>query len=490
MKGHLLPRGLRAQLALAIVSVTAFGLGATFVAVRAYTGSRLRAQIDGQLATQAAEWGQFAVRRNLSTGTQLAAAARRFIAGQGYHAEALIIVAQVRGGPTVTNDHEVLARDLSEEGRRGGLLGAPPGLADRRVAEAGQMRVLTLPIQLDGRRAGTIRFADPLRPVLDAQASLTRTFALVGAAVLVLAVLAGLGLATMIAAPLRRLSAVAGQAATGDLAVRAGPLARGGEIAVLARGFDMMLERLQRAFARQREFVSDASHELRTPLAVLRAQVELLDRERDESRRHAATGTLLRRLDELDRLVSDLLTLASAEGGHLVVAEEIDLEPFFEDIRRDLPLFGERDFQMTTVAGTLHADPDRLTQVLRNLIRNAVAHTRPGDRVELTAHALGDRLRIVVADSGPGIPEDELERIFERFHRVRAVHGSDREGTGLGLAIARAIVEAHGGWIRAESSSGAGATFRLELPSYRPPGRSPEEALAGGPEISGAGHRA
>jgi signal transduction histidine kinase len=226
-----------------------------------------------------------------------------------------------------------------------------------------------------------------------------------------------------------------------------------------------MLERLERAFKRQRDFVSDASHELRTPLTVLRAQVELLDRETDERSRHQATATLLRRLDELDRLVGDMLTLASAEAGQLVEPRPIDLGEFFEDLRRDLPLFGERDFQLQAVGGTLEADPDRLTQVLRNLVRNAVSHTNPGDRVTVTARSRDGRLEISVSDTGPGIPPDQLEQIFERFRRLD--HSRSRGGSGLGLAIARAITEAHGGSIHAESAPGQGATFRIELPGYR-----------------------
>ena len=229
-----------------------------------------------------------------------------------------------------------------------------------------------------------------------------------------------------------------------------------------------MLERLERAFARQRDFVSDASHELRTPLAVLRAQVELLDRESDPRRRHEGSVTLLRRLDEMDRLVDDMLTLASAEAGRLVQPRPIDLEDFFEDVRRDLPLFGERDFHVEPVAGTLEADPDRLTQVLRNLVRNAVAHTEPGGRVAVVARARDGRLTIAVSDDGPGIPPEQLERVFERFHRVDESRARERGGTGLGLAIARAIVEAHGGRIWAESAPGTGTTVSFELPGYQP----------------------
>jgi signal transduction histidine kinase len=123
------------------------------------------------------------------------------------------------------------------------------------------------------------------------------------------------------------------------------------------------------------------------------------------------------------------------------------------------------------VDGTLVADGGRLTQVIRNLVRNAVTHTHPGDSIEIVATAHEDHLQIVVIDSGPGIPPDQLEQIFERFHRVERSRSRDRGGTGLGLPIARAIVEAHGGWIRAESSPGRGAALRFELPGYTPPPR-------------------
>jgi signal transduction histidine kinase len=261
---------------------------------------------------------------------------------------------------------------------------------------------------------------------------------------------------------------VAAAVNAGDLSVRTGTRGGRGEVGVLSDAFDHMLDRLERAFKRQRDFVSDASHELRTPLAVLRAQVELLDREADQRTRHEGTVTLLRRLDELDRLVGDMLTLASAEAGRLIEPETIDLRDFFEDLRRDLPLFGDRDYELSAIDGTLHGDPDRLTQVLRNLIRNAVAQTAPGDRVAVLASTHDGRLEISVSDAGAGIPPDELERIFERFHRVDGGRSRDRGGSGLGLAIARAIIEAHGGSIRAESIPGHGATFRLDLPGYRP----------------------
>ena len=464
--------GLRAQLALAIALVTAVAVGASFLALYGGTGARLRSQIDTQLRTQAAEWRLFTATADLSTPAALERTARRFIASQRYHAESLINIVQVNGGRTVSNASDVLDREetrAQSRGGRAGLLNSPPGLSTASAAEAGSVRVLAQPIIYGTRRVGTLRVASSLAPVAQAQSSLRRTFVIVGIVAVVLAAVAGVGLAALIAAPLRRITAVAAAATAGDLSRRAGPVSTTGEVGVLAVAFDDMLERLERAFRRQRDFVSDASHELRTPLSVLRAQVELLDRETDERRRHEGTATLLRRLDELDRLVGDMLTLASAEAGELIEPRAIDLTDFFEDVRRDLPLFGERDFRMEAVEGILDADPDRLAQVLRNLVRNAVAHTNPGDRVEVSAQGRDSWLEISVSDTGPGIPSEELEQIFERFHRLDHSRSRDSGGSGLGLAIARTIVEAHGGRIRAESSPGHGATFRIELPGYQPP---------------------
>jgi signal transduction histidine kinase len=479
MARRLLPGGLRAQLALAIALSTALALGLSALAVYRGTGGDLRGRIDEDLRTQAAEWEQLRAARDLSSPAAVEAAGRAFIAAQRYHPASRIFVVDVAGGTPVGNQPRILEHEIEREreeedeeraepGRGDGVIDAATGLSTARVEEAGRMRVLTRPIEEEGRRVGTLQIADPLGSVENAQESLLAVFALVGLVALALAVAAGVLLATVIARPLRRMAAVAAAVDAGDLSLRAGATHSRGEVGILASTFDRMLDRLERAFARQRDFVSDASHELRTPLAVLRAQVELLDRETDERSRHEATATLLRRLDEMDRLVADMLTLASAESGRLVEPRDVDLADFFEDLRRDLPLFGERAFRLHAVDGVLHADPDRLTQVLRNLVRNAVSHTTPDGRVDVVARAADGRLTIAIADSGPGIAPEDRERIFERFYRTDEGRSSDAGGSGLGLAIARAIVEAHGGRIRADSELGRGTTITVELPGYRP----------------------
>jgi len=475
MARRLVPGGLRTQLALAIALVTTLGVGASFLALYSGLGTRLVSQIDADLRTQLAEFNQFRTRTGVATPVEFERTARAFLSLQRYHAESLIFVVQVNGAPTVTNDPELVSREQRREqnGPATGLLIAPIGTTTASVAEAGDVRVLTQPVEDAHRIVGTIRIADPLKSVQRTQSGLLRTFAFVGTLTLLLSIAAGVALAALLAAPVRRMAEAALAVDAGDLSARAGPVRARGELRALAVAFDTMLGRLERVFKRQRDFVSDASHELRTPLTVLRAQIELLDRETDPEVRRQATALMLRRLDELDRLVGDMLTLASAEAGQLVVPERIELNDYFEDLRRDLPLFGERDFMLQAVAGTLDADPDRLTQVLRNLVRNAVAHTRPGDPIKVIALPRQNTLEISVTDTGPGIPTDELEEIFTRFHRLDESRSRDSGGSGLGLAIARALVEAHGGQVHAESSPGSGATFRIDLPGYRAPQPAP-----------------
>lgn len=479
MGGHL--GGLRLRLALAICGVSLAIVGASFVALRETSGGALRDRIDRDLRDQLAEFESALLRDPQATPASLARRARRFVASQGYHASSRIFAIQPRGQRVVTNEPELLEREAEDEhpgdgpaaGETAeelgeiGLLDAPEGVATVSGSEAGSLRVLSAPIRGGGRALGTFRVADPLEPVEEAETELNSAFVVVGLIALLISVGAALAIATVLTRPLRRMARVASAVGEGDLTARIGGTTRRDEIGVLAGSFDRMLDRLDRAFARQREFVSDASHELRTPLTVLRGQVELLDRETDPERRHRAAETVLRELDHMNRLVDEMLTLAASESKTLVRLEPVELAAFIEDLRRDLPLFGDRDYVVSgTHDGTVVADPERLHQVLRNLTRNAVAATRPGDRITIAATAHGDWLEFSVSDTGPGIPPEELERIFDRFHRTEAARERGEAGTGLGLAIAQAIVQGHDGWIRAESAARQGATFRFAVPRY------------------------
>jgi two-component system OmpR family sensor kinase len=470
--------GLRLRLALVISAVSVAVLAASFYALRESTGNALQDRIDGELGEQ---WSEFVTAVGPGTRTvdeaSLEQRTRQFLASQRYHPRSRIFAIEIANGPVVTNERGVVGREEqrerdddgpNEELGESGLLGARTGLATVAGEETGRLRVLSEPIEAGNRRLGTFRVADPLEPVDDARSELSDAFVVVGLAALLISIAVGGLAATVVTRPLRRMAAVASRVEAGELGRRSGLGGRRDEVGVLAHAFDRMLDRLEQVFRRQRDFVSDASHELRTPLTVLRGQLELLEHERDAESRRREVETALRELDRMNRLVDDMLTLAAAESTDIVHLEQIDLPGFMEDLRRDLPLLGERHYRVHGPSGgVLEADPERLAQVLRNLARNAISVTQPGDAISIDATPHDGRIEFSVADSGPGIPPAELDRIFDRFHRTDAGRDRRRGGTGLGLAIARALVEAHNGRIWAESQPGAGATLRFELPRFR-----------------------
>jgi len=240
---------------------------------------------------------------------------------------------------------------------------------------------------------------------------------------------------------------------------------------VLADAFDHMLDRLQDAFDRQRAFVGDASHELRTPLTVIGGQIEVLAQQADPAGEDVARVAEIVAIEiaRMKRLLDDLLLLASADERHLVHRHRFELAPFLTALLDSLAQLGDRRYERSQIPeGTLNADPDRLAQVLRNLARNAVQHTRAGGLVRLTAAADDSRLTLAIEDDGPGIPAAERERVFDRFHRTDPSRARAHGGSGLGLAIAQAIVAEHGGRIWAEQAPGGGARVAFELPGFEP----------------------
>jgi signal transduction histidine kinase len=267
---------------------------------------------------------------------------------------------------------------------------------------------------------------------------------------------------------------VAARVDAGDLHPRIhqhGPA--GDEVKVLADAFDHMLDRLTDAFAGQRAFVADASHELRTPLTVIRGQLEVLASEREPSGEEVRRVESLVRaeIDRMSRLVDDLLLLAKTDQVEFLQVEQIDLPVYIADLWDGMSLLASRHFELGAVPrGTLSADPDRLAQALRNLIANAIDHTAAQRGVvRMRVRALpGGRIRFLVEDDGPGIPPDQRERVFHRFHRTDVARDRASGGTGLGLAIVRAIAVAHGGAVTAGASPEAGARFELELPGFTP----------------------
>jgi two-component system, OmpR family, sensor kinase len=314
----------------------------------------------------------------------------------------------------------------------------------------------------DERAGGSL-----LAPVEDAQAEVERTFVIAGAITLAAALLAGYLLAARTAAPLRRMAATAAEVDAGDLTPRIGEEgAAAVEVRTLAEAFDHMLDRLDDAFSRQRRFVSDASHELRTPLTAIRGQLEVLGRQRspDAAEVRRVEGVVNAEMARIERLVDDLLTLAKLDEAAPLRPQRFGLGPFLRGFAESEASAGAA--LGSSPAGTLAADPDRLTQVLRNLVRNARRHAGLGGRVEVSAEAHDGRLEIRIDDDGPGIPPTERDGVFDRFYRSEAARDRDSGGSGLGLAIARSIVELHGGRVRVEDSPLGGARLCVELDGF------------------------
>jgi two-component system phosphate regulon sensor histidine kinase PhoR len=241
----------------------------------------------------------------------------------------------------------------------------------------------------------------------------------------------------------------------------------GGQLLVVVQ--DVTRER--RAEAVRRDFVANVSHELRTPLASLRAMAETLRDGglEDPQLRVRFLGQMLEEVDRMTRLVNDLLDLSALEAGVVRLRrEELQARELLEAVaRRYQQAASRRGVGLAVRPGEarLQGDRDRLEQALGNLVDNAVKYTPPGGRVELGVEAGGAEVRLVVEDTGPGVPPEHLPRIFERFYRADPSRSREEGGTGLGLAIAKHIALAHGGRVEACNRPEGGARFAVVLPA-------------------------
>jgi signal transduction histidine kinase len=260
---------------------------------------------------------------------------------------------------------------------------------------------------------------------------------------------------------------------TQDLSRRLPESAPDDEVGRLQKSFNQMLRqledayhRLQSALVAQRRFVADASHELRTPLTTIRGNVGLLLKRDDITAgdRVAALNDIAGESERMSRMVQDLLTLARADAGYHLDKTLIDLLPIVQEVSRQAQtLQPSRRIELYDgVPAPMHGNSDAIKQLLWILVDNAFKHTREDGRIELRLENGNRAVRLAVADDGPGIPSEDLERIFERFYQSDAARSG--EGTGLGLAIARWIAQEHGGRVYAANNPRGGAAFTVEFP--------------------------
>jgi len=212
-------------------------------------------------------------------------------------------------------------------------------------------------------------------------------------------------------------------------------------------------------------FVQDASHELRTPITIALGHAELIQRTSGDPVAAQDAAVVVEELQRLRRLAERLVMLASADRPDFLRRTRIEVEPMILNLARRWSVTPRRWSLVRLDDATIWGDPDRLELAFDALIENAVKHTSPDDRIDLSVVRSGEVVTISIADSGDGIAPEDLGRIFERFAKAtRGNSDQSREGSGLGLAIVKTLVEAHGGTIEVESELGAGSTFRVNLP--------------------------
>jgi len=289
---------------------------------------------------------------------------------------------------------------------------------------------------------------------------------------LLVAAAVGMALAARLARPLRALTLTANRYASGERTLRASEAGHD-EVAEVANAFNRMADRLHLEEEQQQRLIADIAHELRTPLTVLKGELEALEDGLLESE-PATFRRLGEEVTQLERLVQDLRLLTQAESGELPLRlERVDLAALVDGAiasfaaharQRDVAVVP--DITPDGAPVVLMGDPQRLRQILANLLENAVRHAPPGSRVDVGLRREDGHALLTVRDRGAGIPEEERERVFQRFYRVDRARSRATGGSGLGLSIVRTLAELHGGTVEASSHPLGGAVLTVRLPLH------------------------
>ena len=326
------------------------------------------------------------------------------------------------------------------------------------------------PIQREGRIVGAIQVGESLAGPESTLGRLRLIYAVGAASVLLFGLVGGWALAHLGLRPVARVTQTARDiVSTEDLSHRVLYTGPADEVGALATTFNEMLTRLQSLFESQRRFLAEAAHELRTPLASMLGNVDLLTTFGDDPARRRETIIALKRTGtHVSRLLDDLLLLAQAESGrHLVLFEPVAIDDLLMEVYEAAVLTTENvalKIERCEPA-CVRGDPDRLRQVLINIIDNALKFSPPDSTVAINLWNEDGKVKVRVSDPGTGIPEDTLPFIFEPF--FRATNNKRIPGAGLGLAIVRWIVREHGGEVSVQSHPNSGTTITLTLPTIR-----------------------
>lgn len=326
----------------------------------------------------------------------------------------------------------------------------------------GYYHVLILPVRYQGSTGALVHVVD-ITDRLDQSTQMMIAYAWV--AVISVIVIAGLAwvMVDRLLRPIEQLRRAAEAIDERDLTSRV-PVHGRDDLAVLARAFNRMLDRVQRAVQGQRDLADDVGHELRTPITVVRGHLELID-STDPADVIATRDLAIDELDRMGVLINDLLTLAKSSESDFVQPVFTEVGLLTEQVLEKAKALGDRQWSIDGLANVMtFLDPARITQAWLQLCSNAVKYSAPGSAIVLGSRSEGDEVMMWVRDEGIGIAPGELERIRERSVRARDVAGGYVPGSGLGLNIVESIMTAHGGRLDISSVLGEGSTFTLRLP--------------------------
>jgi two-component system OmpR family sensor kinase len=334
-----------------------------------------------------------------------------------------------------------------------------------------RLRVISAPITVGDQPVGLVQVAGSLSNLDDSLRVVRRALLIGSLSALLLAAIGGSILARAALRPIKAITETAQQiTGTQDLSQRIPVAVPNDELGQLTETINDMLERLDSLFQTQQRLVADVSHELRTPLTTIQGNLDLLRRGAadDPATRGEALVAIGAETARMRRLVNDLLLLAQADAGLKLHLQQVELDTLLLDVYRQAQLIAGG---ITVRLGAedqvlVQGDADRLRQLLLNLVVNGLKYTPAGGEVTLGMRRHDGWAQVIVADTGVGIPAEDLPHIFERFYRADPSRGRSG-GSGLGLAIAQWIAQAHGGRIEVESEVGTGSTFTVWLPEAR-----------------------
>lgn len=333
-----------------------------------------------------------------------------------------------------------------------------------------RMRVLSEPVLNNETVVGVLQVGLLADEVNEALRFTLELMGILAPIILLVVSVGGIWFARRALSPLVRISELAAEIEAQDLSRRIDPGLPRDEVGRLARTFNAMLDRLETAFRRQRQFTADASHELRNPLALLHSQIETaLASPRQAEADQQVLELLAQDVDRLSRISTALLALARSDAGAInLVRDNVDLTELIDVVVEQYgPLATEAGVTLFVDAESAQivADEDRVVQLLVNLIDNALQHTPAGGWVTINCRADESGICLCISDTGSGIDPEHLPHVFERFYRADPARSSQRGGVGLGLNICKMIVEAHGGTIELMSEVEQGTTVKVHLPN-------------------------